>query len=185
MKYIIQAKDEHRVIDDKEYTVINNSQPNEMVKIGDNFYYRKDIRIYKQGSRPFIRMMSQSQSLTELSNDTDNIYKSYNLWLSRWKKKSPEQKTLIELHNRYGMELSKKLCLSHEFIGYWDNGSEEVSTEFLDVISRFWGLAGLDTDSLNSLYDKMIDYFTLNPNQVRYHNHIFQSFQNKIKVASN
>jgi hypothetical protein len=184
MKYIIQAKDEHRVIDEKEYNTINSSQPNEMVKIGDNFYYRKDIKIYKSGSRPFIRLMGETQSLSALSKDTENIHKSYNLWLSRWKKKSPEQKTLIELHNRYGIELSKKLHLSHEFIGYWDNETEEMTGEFIDVISRFWGLAGLDTDSLNSLYDKMIDYFTLNPNQVRYHNHIFESFKKKLLIQT-
>lgn len=180
MKYIIQAKDEHRVIDEKEYNTINSSQPNEMVKIGDNFYYRKDIKIYKSGSRPFIRIMGETQSLSELSKDGENIHASHKLWLARWKKKSPEQKTLIELHNRYGIELSKKLQLSHEFIGYWNNEKEEMSGEFLDVISRFWGLAGLENNSLNTLYDKMIDYFTLNPKEVHYYNHIFQSFQKKI-----
>jgi hypothetical protein len=180
MKYLLKTQAEQQVIEEKEYQSIANTKASDMIQVGDNFYYRKDVKIYKSGSRPYIRLMSETQSLSELSKDTENIHSDHKEWIKRWKKKSPEQKTLIELHNRYGIELSKKLALSQEFIGYWDNETEEMSGEFLDVISKFWGLAGLNTDSLNTLYDKMIDYFTLNPNEVHYHNHIFQSFQKKL-----
>ena len=151
MKYLLKTQSEQQVIEEKEYEAIANTKASDMIQVGDNFYYRKDVKIYKSGSRPFIRLMGETQSLSELSKDSNNIYASHKQWLARWKKKSPEQKTLIELHNRYGIELSKKLQLSHEFIGYWDNEKEEMSGEFLDVISRFWGLAGLENNSLNTL----------------------------------
>ena len=179
MKYILIAGDDYKILTEDEKKAITTTPPQELIKVGDNYYYRKAVKIYPEGSKQFNKIKSSNTTLTSKKSNASIITKEWHQWLDTWEKLTPEEKTLIELHNRYGLFLSKTLHVSDLYIGHVDTQTGMIKDSFLDAMVVMLQKVGYGKELLGAIYDNLITFFGKHPKYTTGDEKLFTKFKEK------
>lgn len=154
------AGEDQTTLTQDQYALIDRKNPSELVKLGNNYYYRRNVKIYPENSKYGKKVKNQDKHLSQTEKHTDKLSTENAKWLNAWRSKTPEQKTLIEFHDRYGFYLSNLLGCSDVYCGSVGmDYPHHINPEFMDSMMKLWEKAGLSDDSLTILYDKIYAYF--------------------------
>lgn len=179
-KYIIISGDDYEIISQAKKEKIDSIPPQELIKVGGNYVYRKNAKIYEEGSQAFNKILQEKKVISSEKNPKEEINNQWGEYLREIKTESPHDKTLRELHGRYGFYIATTIHRSDLFVGHVKDN--KVQDSFMDDLMLLWREASLNPDSLNILYDRLIDFFEKNPNEIYSPAEWYRQFKSKIST---